>query len=275
MRRLRSPLWVGGTILAAVVAVAVFAPVLAPYGPRELAGQALESPSGRHLLGTNDVGQDLLSQLVAGSRTSLAVALPAAALAIAVGMVVGVGAALRGGAVDAVFMRVVDVFVATPNLPLLVVIAALAGPSHLTVVLVIGMLNWPSTARTLRSETLSLRQRDYVAAARGLGGGLTYVVRRHLLPALFPVTVAVFLRVTAGAVFLESGLGFLGLSDPSSVSWGQLMQRAVSKVGLYSAGQWVWWVLPAGVAITLTLLGLTLVGVGLEPRMNPASRRAR
>lgn len=266
---------VGSAVVAVLVFVAVFAPALAPYDPRAISGDSLERPSSRHLLGTNDVGHDIFSEIVWGARGSLTVAVGAAILAIAVGVAVGVGVGLRGGWADTVAMRVVDVFLALPRLPLLVLIAALAGPSRAVLVLVIGMILWPVSARVLRSQTLALRRRGFVEAAGGFGGGLFYVVRRHLMPALGPVTAANFVNVAAIAVVMEAGLAFLGLGDPSAVSWGAILNRALRHPGLYFTSLWTWWVLPAGFAITLAMLGFTFLGVGLEPRFNPRWARGQ
>ncbi len=276
MRRRPSALvMVGSAIVAVLVVVAAFAPVLAPYDPRALSGDSLERPSARHLLGTNDVGHDIFSEIVWGARGSLTVAVGAAVLAIGVGVAVGVGVGLRGGWADTVAMRVVDVFLALPRLPLLVLIAALAGPSRAVLVLVIGMILWPVSARVLRSQTLALRRRGFVDAARGFGGGLFYVVRRHLMPALGPVIAANFVNVAAIAVVMEAGLAFLGLGDPTGVSWGAILSRALRHPGLYFTSLWTWWVLPAGLAITLAMLGFTFLGVGLEPRFNPRWARGQ
>ena len=272
----RSPLILaGGTIVGVLTLVALFAPLLSPYDPRALAGDSLERPSRQHLLGTNDVGHDIFSEIIWGTRGSLTVALGAALLAIAVGVVVGVGVGLRGGLADTVAMRVVDVFLALPRLPLLVLIAALAGPSRAVLVLVIGAILWPVSARVLRSQTLTLRRRGFVDAANGFGGGLAYVVRRHLMSALGPVISANFVSVAAIAVVMEAGLAFLGLGDPSAVSWGAILSRAFRHPGLYFTPLWTWWVLPAGLAITITMMGFTFLGVGLEPRFNPRWARGQ
>lgn len=264
---------VGGGILAALVAVASLAPVLAPHDPRALGGQPLELPSSRHLLGTNHIGQDLLSQLIWGARASLIVAAAASVLTIAVSVLVGVGGAYVGGFVDTVASRVVDVFLAVPRLPLILMVAALAGPDRLAVIVVIAMVSWAPGARILRSQTLSLRQRGFVAAAGGFGGGPLYVVRRHLVPALGPVLLAVLVAVAAAAVMAEAGLAFLGLGDPVGVSWGLTLNNALAETSLYHNPIWTWWVLPPGFAITLAVLGFAFVGIGLEPVMNPRARR--
>lgn len=266
----RSSLMVAGAVLVGVAAVvALLAPVLAPYDPRALAGGSFQPPSGRHLLGTNNLGQDVLSHLIWGTRVSLIVAVGASALAVAVGLVVGVGAAMLGGAVDAVVMRMVDVTLALPVLPLLILAAALAGGSVTSVVVVTGLLLWPFEARVLRSEALTVRQRGFVAAARGLGGGTLYLCRRHLVPALGPLVVTGLINVAAIAVLLEAGLAFLGLGSPTTPSWGRVLNDALQTPGMYTSGLWTWTVLPAGLALTATVTGLALLGMGLEPRFNP------
>ena len=266
--------WIGGAIVGLLGLVAVFAPLIAPFDPRAPAGPSLAAPSWTHLLGTNDAGQDILSQLVWGARSSAIVALLAASIAIGIGVAVGATAGLLGGATDVVAMRCVDVFLAVPGLPLLILIAALAGPSRTTVILVIGAAGWPPVARVVRSLALTIGQRGYVAAARGFGSRRVYVIRRHLVPVLIPLAAANFVYWAATAVVLQAGLAFLGLNDPTEVSWGAILNRALAHEGIYFTSAWLWWVLPAGLAITLAALGLSFLGVGLEPRANPRWRRA-
>lgn len=275
MRRRLPPLVGAGlSIVAVVVLVALLAPVLSPHDPRALSGDSLEHPSAEHLLGTNDIGQDILSEVVWGARTSLIVAVGVPAIALGVALLIGVAAGLLGGWVDFVVTRLVDVFLAVPVLPLLILVAALAGSSLGTLVVVIGLVGWPRVARILRAQTLTLRQRGFVQAARGLGKGPAYVVRRHLVPALGPLLVANFVTIAGVAVLVEAGLSFLGLGDPTRVSWGQVLNRALAFPGIYFSSAWTWWALPAGLAITLTVLGLTFLGVGLEPALNPRWNRA-
>lgn len=272
---LRAPLvLVGGGLVAALVAVAVFAPLIAPYEPRALAGDALLTPSGAHPLGTNNIGQDIFSQLVWGARTSLAVGVASATLSITVGLTIGASAVLAGGWPDFGVMRMIDVFLALPRLPLLVLVAALAGASLTSVVLVVGLITWPVVARQVQAQTRTLRERGFIAAARGFGGGIPYLVRRHLVPALGPILVSSFVGVAASAVLLQASLAFLGLGDPTSVSWGSMLNEALAVPGWYYTSVWAWWVLPAGFAITLAVLGFAFLGVGLEPLLNPRTRRA-
>ena len=266
--------WIGAAIVGLLVLVALLAPLLAPFDPRAPVGPSLAGPSSAHLLGTNDAGQDILSQIVWGARSSSIVAVLSAFIAVAIGTAVGASAGLLGGWWDALAMRVVDVFLAVPVLPLLILIAALAGPSRGTVILVIGLAGWPPVARIIRSQTLTLAGRGYVEACRNFGSSRLYVIRRHLVPVLTPLAASNFVYWAATAVVLQAGLAFLGLNDPTEVSWGAILNRALAHEGIYFSSIWLWWVLPAGLAITLAALGLSFLGVGLEPRANPRWRRA-
>ena len=277
LRALRgSPLLaVGAAMLGLVVAVGALAPWVAPYEPRAITGDSFERPSGTHLLGTNDAGADIFSRLVWGSRTTLIVAVSATVVVLAIGIALGLTAGLRGGFVDAAVMRLVDVFLGLPFLPLLIFIAALAGPSLPTSIGMIGLFLWPQTARVVRSQTLSLRGRGFVGTARGFGAGPLYVIRRHLIPALGPVIIANMVFVAGLAVAIEAGLSFLGLGDPAAVSWGAELQRAVTNRQIQIGSLWIWWLLPFGLALTFAIFGFSLIGVALEPRFNPRSGRAR
>ncbi len=263
--RPRVALTIAGGLTALVVLAALLAPLLAPYGPSEPIGPALSPPSRAHLLGTNDVGQDIVSRLIWGARTSLRIAAIATGVALLVGSIVGIGAGLAGGLADAAAMRLVDLLIAVPRLPLLIVIAAMMPTNGTALAWVVGGLAWPAVARILRSETLTLRTRGYLRAARGAGAGTMYLLRRHLVPSVAPLIVAQGVLVASNVVLVEASLAFLGLADPVEVSWGRDIQRAVSTTGIYSIPAWLWWVLPTGIAISLTILALVLLGIALEP----------
>lgn len=275
---LRAPLvLIGGSLLLTLIVAAAFAPLVAPYDPRAPAADPLDvllAPSGRHLLGTNSIGQDIFSQIVWGARTSLLVAVGSAVLSITVGLIVGAIAGLVGGWPEVALMRLIDVLLAVPRLPLLVLVAALAGASLIGVILLVGLLTWPVIARQVRAQSRSLRERGYLTAARGFGGGIGYLLRRHLVPALGPILVSGFVAVAGNAVMLQAALAFLGLGDPTAVSWGSILNDALAEPGLYYTSLWVWWLLPAGFAITLAVLGFAFLGVGLEPLLNPRWQRA-
>lgn len=268
--RCRSVAFVAGAgVVGGLCLLALLAPLLAPHDPHALSGLPLESPSLAHWLGTNDVGQDVASQLIWGARSSMTLALAAATVATLVGVAVGIGAPLLGGAADTVAMRAVDVFLAIPGLPLLILLVALAGPSRVTMVLAVTSFSWPPIARIVRSQVLTLRSRGFVSAARGFGSGPVYVLRRHLAPAIGPLIGTNFIEVAGVAIFLDAGLAFLGLGDPTTPSWGLMLNRASNYPGLYFSDAWKWWVLPPGLAVTAAVLGLTFMWVGSEARMNP------
>lgn len=266
----RSPLLViGFSLLGLVVLAAILAPVLVSHDPKAITGRPLEGPSARHWLGTDIPGRDIFAQLVYGARASLLVALVAGSLAMAGAILIGVLPALLGGVADTLSNRLVVFLLALPGLPLLVLIGALAGNSRLAVILVIAFAGVAPNARVLRSQALALRERGFVGVARGFGGGRLYVLRRHLVPGLAPLIVVGFVNWAGLAVGLEAGLAFLGLGDPSAISWGLMLNRALSQQAIYFSDMWAWWVLPPGFAVTLTVVGITFVGVALEPTFNP------
>lgn len=270
----RSPLLpVGVLMLAMVASVAVLAPWIAPYDPREISPTSLEAPSSAHLLGTNDAGQDNLSRLLWGSRTSLLVAVSATTLVMVIALGLGLTAGLRGGLVDLVVMRITDVFLAVPTVPLLIFISALLVPSLVLSIFLIGLFTWPEVARIVRSQTLSLRTRGFIHSARGFGGGRLYVMRRHVIPALGPVIAVNVVQMAGVVVGVEAGLAFLGLGDPAAVSWGQELERAISHQSILIGSLWAWWLLPTSLALVFTLMSFLLVGVGLEPWFNPRAGR--
>lgn len=277
IRRLAASLGAEGAIgLALLVAFAIVgtsAPLLAPYDPAAFSGAPLERPSADHRLGTNDVGQDILSELIAGARISLAVALGAAGGTVLLAVLIGGAAGYTGGWLDAALMRLVDVLMALPQLPLLILITALLGAGLGQMVLVFAALFWPGTSRIIRAQVLSLRRRGYVAQARGFGAGPVYILRRHILPAIGPLIVFGLVTAAARAVVFEAGLAFLGLGDPTAKSWGLMMRYALNLPGLLLTDRWLWWLLPPGLCVTVLILALNLLGIGLEHHLDPRLKR--
>lgn len=266
-------LGVGLAILALVVVVAVFAPLLSPYNPTAITGAQLAPPSAAHWFGTDVPGRDLLSLLIYGSRASLVAAVVGGGLAMLGAVLLGVLPVLIGPLADRTANRVSIFLLALPGLPLMVLVGSLAGNNDLIILLVIGFTGIAYNARLLRSQALTVRDRGFLGAARGFGGGRLYVLRRHLVPAIGPLVVIGFVNWASAAVLIQAALAFIGLGDANSVSWGLVLNRALAQPDLYSSRLWAWWVLPAGLAITVTLLGFTLVGVALEPVFNPRWHR--
>jgi peptide/nickel transport system permease protein len=260
----------GGVLLAVIIVVAVLAPVFAPYGPRTQGTQAasvFDPPTHTHLLGTDDVGGDVLSELIYGGRISLLVGFGSTLIAVTVGGIVGLAAGYFGRWVDGVLMRVTDYVLVLPDLALMVVLAAVFGPSLRNIILVIGFLRWTSTARVVRAQVRSVRERTYVKRARALGAGDLYILRRHIVPSVGTLLMANTVLTVAIAIFNETSLSFLGLGDPTAVSWGTMLHFAFSSAAI-SSGAW-WFVVPPGVAVILVVLACSLLGQAIEDSLNP------
>lgn len=262
----------GSVVLATIFFLAVFGPAIAPYDPREVVARPYLAPTGDHWLGTNDIGQDIFSEILWGTRVSLLIGLIAATAAVLVGTSVGVVAAFAGGWVDQVLMRITDVVLTLPFLPLAIVLAAFLGPSVWNTALVIALVIWSRPARVVRSQGLSICSHTYVEAAHALGGGFRHVLWRHIVPGVVPIAVSQFILATSGAILTEASLAFLGLGDPIQKSWGTVLYYAQAR-GAFLNGSWPWWVLPPGLLISLTVLGFALVGRSLETVLMPRLRQ--
>ena len=262
-------------MLVVALVVAVLAPLLAPYDPYENVRVTItdiyQAPSGAHPLGTDDGGKDVLSALLYGARVSLIVGFAAAWIALIIGGLIGIVAGYRRGWVGSLLMRITDFFLVIPDLALMIVLVAIIGPSLGTIILVIGALGWTTTARLVRSQTLTVRERKYVMRAQAIGAGDIHILRRHILPAVLPLMLANMVLVISLAILSESTLAFLGLGDPTVISWGQMLNFAFGR-GAVSAGAW-WALIPPGLAIVWVVLGTTLLGTALEDALNPRLKR--
>jgi len=258
---------VGLGILAVFVIVAVFAPHIAPYDPHQMS-RPMEHPSPSHLLGTNDIGNDILSEIIYGTRVSLFIAFVVSAIS----MLVGTSLGLVAGYFDKlgfVIMRVVDIFLTIPRLPLIIIIAASMRPSIWNLIAIFLIFGWTMTARIIRSEVLTLRTRYYIDATKMIGGSDCYILWRHILPNVIPLVVVQFIMEAIHVIFAEAGLSFLGLGDPVARSWGMVLHYAFECPIVYVSDVWMWWMLPPGLCIVLTVLGLTFVGYALEETLDP------
>jgi peptide/nickel transport system permease protein len=261
----------GAIMLLIAILVALLAPVLAPYDPYAPAHHTIEDiyarPSSQHLLGTDDGGEDVLSSLIYGSRVSLIVGFSAAFISLVIGGAIGLVAGFQGGRTGNLLMRFTDFFLVIPDLALQIVIVAIVGQSLRNIILVIGALGWTTTARLVRAQTLTVRERKFVLRARAVGGSDSYILRRHVLPQVVPLMLANTVLVISLAILSESTLAFIGLGDPTLISWGQMLNFAFTR-GAVSAGAW-WALIPPGVAIVWVVLATTLLGNALEDLLNP------
>jgi peptide/nickel transport system permease protein len=263
--------WAGLLLLALLGFAAILAPWIAPYDPRITAGRPFEAPSAAHWLGTNDIGQDLLSEMLWGGRVSLSIGLVAATVSSALGASAGVLGGYFRGRFDALVMRSADLVLVIPFLPLMILLAAYVGPSIGSLAIVIGLLLWARPARVIRSVVLSQAARDYVTAARAIGARHARILGLHIVPGAFSIMIAEFVYLASRAILLETTLAFLGLGDPIQKSWGSVLFYAQAR-GAFLSGAWVWWVLPPGLLITSAVLGFALIGFALERIVNPRLR---
>jgi peptide/nickel transport system permease protein len=265
----RSPLGLlGVALLLTMLVLALGASFIAPYDPSKLTGLPFERPTSAHLLGTNDIGQDILSELIFGTRISLLIGVLAAAIAVVIGTTVGLVAGYYRGLVGQALMRLVDVVLIIPFVPLMVLLAAYLGQNIWNLIVVIGLLIWARPARVIRSQVLSLAERDYVTAARASGATGSHIVIKHLLPGVVSLALAQFVLATSSSILLEAALSFLGLGDPTAKSWGTVLYYAQAR-NAFLSGSWVWWVIPPGLMITASVLGFALIGFALEEALNP------
>lgn len=257
----------GLVIVLGFLLLSVLAPVLTPYGPREVTCGVFEPPSAAHWFGCDDGGVDVLTLTLAGGQVSMFVGFTSAVIAIVIGAGIGILSGYFGGWIDTVLMRITDYFLVIPQIVLMIVIAAVWGPSLDHVIIVIGVLMWTATARIIRSQVKTLRERVYVRRVEAIGGGHLRIVMRHILPQLGPLIAASgVLAVTVG-IFNETALAFLGLSDPNAITWGTIMERAFNRAAI-STGAW-WAIVPAGLAVAFMILGCYLLGRAIEDALNP------
>jgi peptide/nickel transport system permease protein len=261
-------------LLAVFLVIALFAPVISPFDPTERVGQPFMKPNGAFLLGTNDIGQDILSELLYGTRVSLLIGVVAALISIVLGCLVGIIAGYYGGKVDSLLMRLVDLVLVIPFLPLMILLAAFIGPSFWNIVLVISLISWASPARVIRSQVLSLKTKGYVEAAKSIGTSIRVILTRHILPGVVPIALSQFVLAASNSILIEASLSFLGLGDPFTKSWGTILYYAQAR-GAFLTDAWIWWILPPGILITTLVIGFAFTGYSLEEILNPRLRKER
>ncbi|HJO38194.1 MAG: ABC transporter permease [Vicinamibacterales bacterium] len=258
----------GLAVVGVFVVASVFAPYLAPYDAASRVGEPFGSPSWEHWLGTNDIGVDVLSELMFAGRISMMVGFLAAGAIIVLGTAVGLVSGYFGGAIDEALMRVTDIVLMLPRLPLMIVMAAYLGPGIWTIVVVYSSVGWASVARQIRSQVLSIRKASFIEASRGIGTGHARMLREHVLPNVLGIVVANGVMELMFAVLAEAGLSFLGLGDPANKSWGVMLYFAQIQ-GAFLRGAW-WWILSPGLCIALLSCSVAFIGTAINDSLSPA-----
>jgi len=280
----------GLAILLTFLFIAVLAPWIAPYNPYDVrsigAGKPFSPPSWVKLLnpnldndevfgllGTDELGRDLWSQIVYGAQTSLIIGFSAAFIALVIGLLVGITAGYFGGAIDEILMRATDIMLILPGLPLVIVLAAILGPRFENLIMVIGITGWASIARIIRSQVLSLKERTFIEAAVATGASDAHILTHYIIPNVMPLVYVNGALQVANAILIEAGLSFLGLGDPSHISWGMILFFANQYQAL-SLLAW-WYVVPPGLCILLVVLSFIFIGHALDEVLNPRLRPRR
>jgi peptide/nickel transport system permease protein len=257
-------------VLGLFMFVAVFGSAIAPHDPDASSLDILGGISSDHWLGTTEQGSDVFSQLLVGARVSIEVGFAAAAISAVLGATVGLLGGYFGGWTDRIFDAFENWFLVIPTLPLMIVLARLLNPSLGVLIVVIGLTSWAGTGRIVRAQVLTLRERAFVERARALGARDGYIIRTHILPNTLPLIFANTVLIVAVAILSEAALAFLGLGDPTRISWGTMLENAFSS-GAPSAGAW-WYVIPPGLCITLLVLSVSILGYLFEEYVNPRLR---
>jgi peptide/nickel transport system permease protein len=263
---------IGLGIILFFVVLAIIAPLISPYSPTaQSCGSgpaAVFAPiSARHWLGCDDGGVDMLSELMQGGRISLVVGFAATLVAMIIGGGVGIISGYFGGWVDITLMRITDYLLVIPDLAFAMVIADIWGPSLFHVIMVIAILEWTGTARVIRAQVMSVKERVYIKRARALGASHTRIIFRHILPQMGPLLIANTVLTIAIAIYLETALAFLNLEDPTVTTWGTILEHAFERSAITS-GAW-WAIVPDGICIALVCVGCFLLGQAIEDALNP------
>lgn len=266
----------GLIVLAAFVVVAVFAPLIAPYDTREIHRGAdgrvlvLDPPSWQHPFGTTNLGRDVFSMTIMGSRVALFVGFLAALLVTVIGTLLGLISGYYGGFIDTLIMRTVDVLYAIPLLPAVLILIVVLGPNFWNFILAVTLLTWRGTARVIRSQVLSIRERPFVKAGITTGASPTRILFRYIAPNILPLALLEMALAVGWVIVTEASLSFIGFGDPSLMSWGQVLHMAFLTGSARSA--W-WWILPPGLAITFVVMAAFFVARAFEEVANPRLRQ--
>lgn len=263
---------IGAAILSIFLLLAILAPVLAPYDPHLRVGKPFTPPGKGHLLGTNDLGQDIFSELIFGSRVSVSLGLMVSLIATAIGSTVGILAGYFRGMLEDLLMRITDLILVVPFLPLVIVIAAFIGSGFWNLIIVLGLIAWPTTARVIRSQVIKVSQKEYILYLQALGASPGYILKKHLLWEIFPLTVYRFMITASQAILIEASLSFLGLGNPLVKSWGTILYYAQVR-NAFLTNAWLWWIIPPGLCIAGLAASFLLLGYYVEARVDPRLSR--
>ncbi len=253
---------IGLAIILVSSVIILLAPLFSPYDPSEPTGVPFSPPDAEHWLGTNDIGVDILSEIIHAGRISLAVGIVAAVIVVLIGSTVGLVSGYFGGLIDDVIMRITDLVLILPRLPLMIVMAAYLGPGTGTIILVFVIVAWASLARQVRAQVLSAKEASFIEASRSIGAGHAHIMFNHILPNVGGIIIANGVMEIMFAILVEAGLSFLGLGDPVHKSWGVMLYFAQIQ-GAFLIGAW-WWIFPPGLCIAMLSCSFNFCGTAIN-----------
>ncbi|MGL5328886.1 MAG: ABC transporter permease [Peptostreptococcaceae bacterium] len=256
------------SILAMFILMAVFAPIISPYDPYEKVSAPFSLPSITHILGTNDIGQDILSELIYGTRISLIIGFISSFISISIAIVLGLLSGYYGGKIEDIIMRVTDFFLVIPFLPLVILLSTFFRGSYISIALIIGFTYWPSTVRVLRAQVVKIKNKDYILNIKAMGASDFYILKKYILREVLPIVVYRFMFLVKGSIITESSLSFLGLGNPTMKSWGSILYYAQSR-NVFLTDAWAWWIVPTGLCICVLSMSFVLIGYIVENSISP------
>lgn len=251
-----------------LIFMAIFSPYVCSHPYNLPSGSPFEPPNGVHWFGTDDLGMDLFSQICYGARISLLVGISAALIAGIGGGILGILAGYYGGIIDKIIMRIVDIMIVLPDLPMMIILGAFFGPSIKNIIFVLAFFSWTGPARIVRSKVLSMKKENYILVAESYGAGFGYLLFKHFIPEILPILMVTIIKLTSKAIVAEAGLAFLGLGDPTSKSWGLILNHAINFRGIYFTDFWKWWVMAPLIAIIFLVLSIAIISRDLEKILN-------
>jgi peptide/nickel transport system permease protein len=262
----------GSVTLIFFLIVVIFGPILLPFSSSDFGTveDIMQPPNAQHILGTDDMGRDVLANLISGGRISLLIGILATLISMIIGTFIGISSGYFGKGIDNFFMRLTDFFLVIPWLPLMMVLAAILGTNIWNIIFVIGLTSWAGTARVVRSQTLSIKERQFIERTVSIGASHKHIMIKHILPNVFPLIFANTVLVASVAIVSETTLSFLGLGDPSMASWGMMLHYAFES-GAASVGAY-WFYLPPGICVVAVVLSFTLMGYAFDEILNPKLR---
>ena len=258
----------GMAVVCVVLFLGIFSDRLSVHPYNLPSGSAFEAPGPVHWLGTDDLGIDLWAQICFGARVSMIIGFGTALLAGIGGSLIGICSGYFGGLIDKIVMRVTDIIIVLPDLPTMIVLGAFFGPGIRNIIIVLALFSWTVPARIVRSKVLSVKEEKYVVAAKSYGAKFWHLTIRHFLPNILPVVMVSVIRLFSKAIFAEAGLAFLGLGDPTSKSWGLILNHAVNFRGIYFTDYWKWWIVGPSAAIMLLVTAIAFICRDVEKIVN-------